>query len=69
MVRWQAVPLQPVEVNGGAEIALQPVEDPTLEQVAGRREDSDSMGRSMLEQFVEDCSAWKGLMLEKLVEG
>ncbi|CAM9233957.1 unnamed protein product, partial [Bubo scandiacus] len=32
MVR-QAVPLQPLEVNGGAEIHLQPREDPTLEQV------------------------------------
>ena len=34
MVR-QAVPLQPTEVNSGAEIPLQPVEDPTPEQVAG----------------------------------
>ena len=32
MVRRQAVPLQPMEVNGGAEIPLQPVEDPTPEQ-------------------------------------
>ena len=32
MVR-QAVPLQPMEVNGGAGIHLQPVEDPMLEQV------------------------------------
>ncbi|GAB0205794.1 AN1-type zinc finger protein 5-like [Grus japonensis] len=32
MVR-QAVPLQPMEVHGGADIHLQPVEDPTLEQV------------------------------------
>ncbi|KAK4822414.1 LOW QUALITY PROTEIN: hypothetical protein QYF61_015161 [Mycteria americana] len=31
MVR-QAVPLQPMEVNGGADIHLQPVEDSTLEQ-------------------------------------
>ncbi|GAB0176471.1 hypothetical protein GRJ2_000112300 [Grus japonensis] len=31
MVR-QAVPLQPMEVNGGADIHLQPVEDPMLEQ-------------------------------------
>ena len=30
MVR-QAVPLQPMEVNGGADIHLQPVEDPTPE--------------------------------------
>ncbi|GAB0187181.1 AN1-type zinc finger protein 5-like [Grus japonensis] len=32
MVR-QAVPLQPMEVHGGADIHLQPLEDPTLEQV------------------------------------
>ncbi|GAB0208729.1 zinc finger and BTB domain-containing protein 5 [Grus japonensis] len=32
MVR-QAVPLQPMEDDGGADIHLQPVEDPTLEQV------------------------------------
>ncbi|KAK4810617.1 hypothetical protein QYF61_007354 [Mycteria americana] len=32
MVR-QVVPLQPMEVNGGADIHLQPVEDPTAEQV------------------------------------
>ncbi|KAK4809954.1 hypothetical protein QYF61_002911 [Mycteria americana] len=31
MVR-QAVPLQPMEVNGGTDIHLQPMEDPTLEQ-------------------------------------
>ena len=29
----QAVPLQPMEVHGGAEIYLQPGEDPTAEQV------------------------------------
>ena len=32
MVR-QAVSLQPGEVHGGADLHLQPVEDPTLEQV------------------------------------
>ena len=32
MVR-QAVSLQPMEVHGGADIHLQPVEDPTLQQV------------------------------------
>ncbi|CAM9154447.1 unnamed protein product, partial [Bubo scandiacus] len=32
MVR-QAVPLQPMEVNSEADIHLQPVEDPTTEQV------------------------------------
>ena len=29
----QAVPLQPTEVNGGADTHLQPVEDPMPEQV------------------------------------
>ena len=29
----QAVPLQPMEVHGGADIHLQPVEDPTPQQV------------------------------------
>ena len=36
MVR-QAVPLQPMEVHGGADIHLQPVEDPTPEQVPAQR--------------------------------
>ncbi|GAB0183170.1 acid sphingomyelinase-like phosphodiesterase 3b [Grus japonensis] len=36
MVR-QAGPLQPMEVNGGADIHLQPLEDPTLEQVDAQR--------------------------------
>ena len=36
MVR-QAVPLQPMEVHSGADIHLQPREDPTLEQVDARR--------------------------------
>ena len=69
MVRRQAVPLQPMEVNGGAEIPLQPMEDPTPEQVAGPGEGRDSVGKPTLEQFVEDCSPRKGLALEKLVEG
>ena len=36
MVR-QAVPLQPVEVHGGADTHLQPMEDPMPEQVDARR--------------------------------
>ena len=36
MVR-QAVPLQPMEVHGGADIHLQPMEDPTPEQADARR--------------------------------
>ncbi|GAB0188058.1 EH domain-containing protein 4 [Grus japonensis] len=37
MVR-QAVPLQPMEDDGGADIHLQPVEDPMLEQVDALKE-------------------------------
>jgi len=33
----QAVPLQSMEVHGGADIDLQPMEDPMLEQVDFRR--------------------------------
>ena len=69
VVRGQAVPLQPMEVNGGAETPLQPVKDPRVEQVAGPRVGRDSMGKPMLEQFMEDCGPCKGLALEKLVEG
>ena len=36
MVR-QAVPLQPMEVHGGADLHLQPMEDPMPEQVDARR--------------------------------
>ncbi|KAK4830649.1 hypothetical protein QYF61_012492 [Mycteria americana] len=43
MVR-QAVPLQPIEVNSIADIHLQPVEDPTPEQVHARRGDCDTVG-------------------------
>lgn len=31
--RWQAEPRQPMEVNGGTESHLQPVEYPILEQL------------------------------------
>ena len=58
-----------MEVNGGAEIPLQPLEDRMLEQVAGPGEGHDSVGKPMLEQFTEDCSPWEGLTLEKLMEG
>ncbi|GAB0187378.1 hypothetical protein GRJ2_001203100 [Grus japonensis] len=43
MVR-QAVPLQPMEDDGGADINLQPVEDPTLEQVDTPEGGWDPMG-------------------------
>ncbi|GAB0183808.1 AN1-type zinc finger protein 5-like [Grus japonensis] len=43
MVR-QAVPLQPVDVDGGADIHLQPMEDPTLEQVDAPEGGCDPVG-------------------------
>ena len=43
MVR-QAVPLQPMQVNGGADIHLQPMEDPTPEQVDLPEGGCDPMG-------------------------
>ncbi|CAM9906452.1 unnamed protein product [Bubo scandiacus] len=43
MVR-QAVPLQPMEVNGGTEIHLQPVEDPMPGQVDAPEGGCDPMG-------------------------
>ncbi|GAB0208359.1 AN1-type zinc finger protein 5-like [Grus japonensis] len=49
MVR-QAVLLQPMEVNGGADIHLQPVEDPTLEQVDAPKGGCDPHGKLALEQ-------------------
>ncbi|GAB0183023.1 AN1-type zinc finger protein 5-like [Grus japonensis] len=43
MVR-QAVPLQPMEDDGGADIHLQPMEDPMLEQVDAPKGGCDLMG-------------------------
>ncbi|GAB0185852.1 cAMP-dependent protein kinase inhibitor alpha [Grus japonensis] len=43
MVR-QAVLLQPMEVDGGVDIHLQPVEDPTSEQVDAPKEGCDPVG-------------------------
>ncbi|GAB0178442.1 AN1-type zinc finger protein 5-like [Grus japonensis] len=43
MVR-QAVPLQPIDDDGGADIHLQPVEDPTLEQVDAPEGGCDPVG-------------------------
>ena len=40
----QAVPLQPMEVHGGADLHLQPREDPTLEQVDVPKGDCDPVG-------------------------
>ena len=43
MVR-QAVPLQPTEVNGGADLHLQPGEEPTPEQVDAPEEGCEPVG-------------------------
>ncbi|PKU30452.1 protein pxr1-like [Limosa lapponica baueri] len=43
MVR-QALPLQPMEVNGGVDIHLQSMEDPTSEQVDAPKGGCDPMG-------------------------
>ncbi|GAB0183389.1 AN1-type zinc finger protein 5-like [Grus japonensis] len=43
MVR-QAVPLQPMEDDGGADINLQPVEDPMVEQVEAPEGGCDPVG-------------------------
>ncbi|GAB0181411.1 hypothetical protein GRJ2_000606400 [Grus japonensis] len=43
MVR-QAVPLQPMKVHGRADIHLQPMEDPVLEQVKTPEGGCDSVG-------------------------
>ncbi|GAB0190267.1 AN1-type zinc finger protein 5-like [Grus japonensis] len=43
MVR-QAVPLQPIEDDGGADIHLQPMEDPMLEQVDTPKGGCDPVG-------------------------
>lgn len=38
------IPLQPMEVHGGAEILLQPVEEPTPEQVGAPKEGCNPLG-------------------------
>ena len=56
MVR-QAVPLQPMEVHGGANIHLQPVEDPTPEQFVKNCSPWEGL---TLQKFMEDCLPWEG---------
>ncbi|GAB0206221.1 hypothetical protein GRJ2_003087700 [Grus japonensis] len=46
MVTMQVVPLQSMEVNGGADIHLKPVEDPTPEQVDMPRRKLQPMKKS-----------------------
>ncbi|GAB0202756.1 hypothetical protein GRJ2_002741200 [Grus japonensis] len=80
----QAVPLQPIEDDGEADIHLQPVEDPTPEMVETPEGGCDlweAHARAVLlaglvtlwegptlEQLVKNCSPWERLTLEKLVE-
>ncbi|GAB0181776.1 hypothetical protein GRJ2_000642900 [Grus japonensis] len=47
----QAVPLQPMEDDGGADIHLQPMEDPTPEQVDAPEGGCDPMGSSRWSRF------------------
>ncbi|KAK4829093.1 hypothetical protein QYF61_002044 [Mycteria americana] len=61
MVR-QVVPLQPMEVHGGADIHLQPMEDP-MPKTCGPAEDP-----RWSSLFLKDCTLWKGPMLEKFVK-
>ncbi|GAB0178071.1 triadin [Grus japonensis] len=51
MVR-QAVPLQPMEADGGADIHLQPVEDPKTEQVDAPKGGCDPMGSPCWSKFL-----------------
>ncbi|GAB0209312.1 AN1-type zinc finger protein 5-like [Grus japonensis] len=51
MVR-QAVPLQPMEVNGGADIHLQPMEDPIPEQVDTPEGGFDPVGSPQWSKFL-----------------
>ena len=64
----QVVPLQPMEVNGGADLVLQPMEDPTLEQFVPKglhhMEKTHSGAaceeRQPMENFMEDRLLWGG---------
>ncbi|GAB0184578.1 AN1-type zinc finger protein 5-like [Grus japonensis] len=59
MVR-QAVPLQPMEDDGGADIHLQPVEDPTLEQVEAPKGGCDPMESPRWSKFLAvPVAPWK----------
>ncbi|GAB0183221.1 hypothetical protein GRJ2_000787400 [Grus japonensis] len=50
----QAVPLQPMEVHGGADIHLQPMEDPTLEQVEAPEGGCDHIGSPCWSRLLQD---------------
>ena len=60
MVR-QVVPLQPMEVHGGADIHLQPMEDPTLEQVDVPEGSCDPMESPCWSRLLSAAVApWRG---------
>jgi len=66
----QAVHLQPKEVHGGADIHLQPVDDPTLEQVDVPEGGCDPAGSPQWSRFAgKTCDAvggphWSSLFLK-----
>ena len=80
----QRFPLQPVEDDGEQGFPLQPMGNPTLEQVDAPRGGCDLVGSlcwsslllkvctpwegPTLEKVMKNCSPWEGLTLEKLVE-
>ncbi|PKU45847.1 ubx domain-containing protein 4 [Limosa lapponica baueri] len=68
MVR-QAVPQQPKDVNGGADISLQPVEDPMLEQVESPKGGCDPVGSMCWRRLLAGAvTLWREEpMLEKSV--
>ncbi|KAK4828522.1 hypothetical protein QYF61_026944 [Mycteria americana] len=53
----QAVPLQPMEVNGGADIHVQPMEDPTVEQVDAPKGGCELMGSLYWSKLLADLWA------------
>ncbi|GAB0189090.1 AN1-type zinc finger protein 5-like [Grus japonensis] len=66
----QAVPLQPMEVDGGADIHLQPMEDPTLEQMEAPEGDCDPMGSPHWSRFAgRTCDPVEGIHAGAVPEG
>ncbi|GAB0207488.1 hypothetical protein GRJ2_003214500 [Grus japonensis] len=63
----QVVPLQPMEVHGGADIHLQPVKDPTLEQMDMPKGDCDPVGTSSWTRSWQDLWSSGGPTLEQSV--
>ena len=62
-------PLQPMESTGGADIHLQPMENPMPEQVDVPKGGCDPMGDPCWSSlFLKDCILWKGPMLEPFMK-